>query len=292
MHVGGSSSQSVRVMCRDRGASEPNQSGIWQALELLTNHQQGQIDKLLARVEELEEQLRRVADEGSKRSNHRRMPHAGNAKAFDALAEGERTKAVRDRKKKQDRRKRRAYAIALLNDEVEIKQELYLKVHGLIEEGTATSFVKELTNNPHAKRVTVEINSEGGCLNSAKVMADALTDHSAAVSTHASGECSSAAITLFLAGRHRTTDNQCSFLFHKPYFDGEKENSPEREGALNRVTEELIENYTNKTGKPSWWFSRLMTKYGYRLNAQVAKSYGIATDVVGRNLVTQQPLAA
>ncbi len=277
--------------------------GPFEIMDIAIDQIDARLAKMQARIDELEGALARQENvatapkSATKRKSRaakkpararRKMPPVANSAAIQEYEKQLATHgpafrqayALTKQQRAAARRPNRARAQALLSGQFSASAVAHIEIKGPIEEHTVAPVKAALDKHPLAKRINVNINSEGGLISAANEIIELLEGHEAVVHTHAHNECSSAANSVFLAGEHRTASPECSMLLHRPNIPGCDHETPHIKEHLDTLNEANAVRYSEKTGKPRWWWSRLMTIHGNDLDAARAKAYAIVHEII------------
>lgn len=158
------------------------------------------------------------------------------------------------------------------------RDTLYVDLRGEIQEDCEHRIIARLQRGGF-RTVELSIDSNGGRLQPAERIIEALRQCKATVNTHAKGKCQSAALLLFLEGERRTVDPHCKMMMHNTVLADPIEHTAEVEQQMLDTDRRLAESMAKHCDISTDAVRTLMAQETF-FDADAALTEGIATAVV------------
>lgn len=144
----------------------------------------------------------------------------------------------------------------------------------------AKQFVEALKEVKNVKRLSIRLNSGGGCVFDGMAIFNAIDRHSAKKTVYIDGLAASIASVIAMAGESVIIAENAMFMIHDP-FGGVLGNATEMRtvaDALDKIKEGMITSYQRKSRLPGAEISQMMTEETW-MTAKEAFEKGFVTDI-------------
>ncbi len=167
------------------------------------------------------------------------------------------------------------YSISNKNESAEISIYDEIGTFGT----SAKGFIKEISNIKD-KDITLRINSVGGSVFDGLAIYNTLRAHNGYVTVKIEGLAASISTVIAMAGDRVEISENGFFMIHNPYghSQGDAEEMKRSAELLNKIKDEIIDIYQNKTTLTSEELSVMMDKETW-LTSQEALDYGFVTNI-------------